>query len=359
MHYDIAILGNDEAAMEMACAARGAGQRVAMAVPEQRHSSWMMEQALRRLVTELSVDCTAIRRSLLRRIGKPHLLRRLLAGAINAETSEAIELLERLGVDVVPGESRFVSRNSLVVTSGMSCKRTIMSATNIVIGTGVRRAAIHRSLGLLPFRRVESVLEGCHLPDSLIVLGGEAFGAGLASLFSLFGVQTSLLAPEKDDCDLLELAEDTGVQIVRHSSELGLTSEELVSPDDQQIVDCRRTVGFTEHLGLPTIGIEPDEHGQLWCAANLETWCSGVFGIGSVVGFSADTADHPTIQAERVLNRIQHRIRRPHFLRSRIEATASPQSETSEATRAPAPTIEVNAGGPGRRCQPLFHRAIR
>ena len=334
MQYDIAILGNDEAAMEMACAASSAGQRVAMALPEQRHSSWMMEQALRRLVTELSVDYTAFRRSLLRRIGTPHLLRRLLARAINAETSEAMELLERLGVDVVPGESRFLSRNILAVTSGMSCQRTTMGATNIVIGTGVRRAAVHRPLGLLPLRHVESVLEGRRLPDSLIVLGGEAFGAGLASLFSLFGVQTSLLASEKDDCNLLELAEDAGVQIVHHPSELGLTSEEPVSPDIRQIVDCRRSLGFTEHLGLPAIGIEPDEHGQLWCAANLETWCSGVFGIGSVVGFSTDAVDHPTIQAERVLNRIQHRIRRPHFLQNHLEATASLES----ATRDPGPS---------------------
>ena len=321
MRYDIAVLGNDEAAVEMACVASDAGQRVAIALPEQRHSSWMMEQALRRLVTELSVDYTAVRRSLLRRSGTPRLLQRLLAGAINAETSEAIELLERLGVDVVPGESRFVSRNSVAVTSGISCKRTIISATNIVIAMGVRRAPVHHPLGLLPFCRVESVLEGRSLPESLIVLGGDDFGAGFASFLSLFGVHTSLLARENSDCDLLELAEDAGVQIVHHPSELGLTSDGPVSPDDQQIVDCRQTAGFTEHLGLSAIGIEPDEHGQLWCAANLETWCSGVFGIGSVVGFSADAADHPTIQAERVLNRIQHHIRKPHFLRSHVGAS--------------------------------------
>ena len=322
MRYDIAIIGNDEAAIEMACIASGAGQRAAMALPEQRHSSWMVEQALRRLVTELSVDYTASRRSLLRRSGTPRLLQRLLAGAINSETSEAIALLEQLGVDVLPGESRFVSRGSVAITSGISCKRTIVNATNIVIGTGVRRAAVHRPLGLLPFRRVESFLEGHSLPESLIVLGGEDFGAGFASFLSLFGVHTSLLSRENSDCGLLELAEDAGVQIVHHPAELGLTADGPVSPDEQQIVDCRRTLGFTEHLGLPAIGIEPDEHGQLWCAANLETWCSGVFGVGSVVGFSADAADHPAIQAERVLNRIQHRIRRPHFLRSRLGAFA-------------------------------------
>ena len=91
MRYDIAIIGNDEAAIEMACIASGAGQRAAMALPEQRHSSWMMEQALRRLVTELSVDYTASRRSLLRRSGTPRLLQRLLAGAISSETTDASE----------------------------------------------------------------------------------------------------------------------------------------------------------------------------------------------------------------------------------------------------------------------------
>lgn len=323
MRYDIAIMGNDEAALEMACVASGAGQRVAMALPEQRHSSWMVEQALRRLATELSVEFTPVRRALLRRSGTPRLLQRLLGGAINAETSEAIALFERLGVDVVPGESRFVTRNSFTVTSGVSFKRTVVCATNTVIGTGVRRSAVHRPLGLLPFRRVESVLEGHCLPESLIILGGEDFGAGFASLLSLFGVHTSLLARENSDGDLLELAEDSGVQIFFHPAELGLNSDGRVAPDNQQIVDCRRTVGFTEHLDLPAIGVEPDEHGQLWCAANLETWCPGVFGIGSVVGFSADSADHPAVQAERVMNRIQHRLRKPHFLRTRAEANVS------------------------------------
>lgn len=323
MQYDIAIMGNDEAALEMACVASSAGQRVAMALPEQRHSSWMMEQALRRLVTELSVEFTSVRRALLRRSGTPRLLQRLLGSAVNAETSEAVSLFERLGVDVVPGESRFVTRNSFAVTSGVSLKRTVVCATNTVIGTGVRRAAVHRPLGLLPFRRVESVLEGHSLPESLIILGGEGFGAGFASLLSLFGVHTSLLARDNSDGDLLELAEDSGVQIFFHPSDLGLSREGHVSPDNQQIVDCRRTVGFTEHLDLAAIGVEPDEHGQLWCAANLETWCSGVFGIGSVVGFSAAAADHPAVQAERVLNRIQHRLRKPYFLRSRVAAKAS------------------------------------
>lgn len=323
MRYDIAILGNDEAALEMACVASSAGQRVAMALPEQRHSSWMIEQALRRLVTELSVEFSTARRALLRRSGTPRLLHRLLGSAINSETSEAIELFERMGVDIVPGECRFLNRDSFSVTSGMTCKRTIVIANSTVIGTGVRRAAVHRPLGLLPFRRIESVFEGHTLPETIIILGGEAFGAGFASLLSLFGVQTSYLARESSDCDLLELAEDAGVQIVHHPSELGLTSDGLNSAQDQQIVDCRRTVGFTEHLGLPVLGIEPDEHGRLWCAGNLETWCSGVFGIGSVVGFSGDAADHPIVQAERVLNRIRHRIRRPNFLRSRTGATVS------------------------------------
>jgi len=321
MRYDIAIIGNDEAAIEMACIASSTGQRVALALPEQRHSSWMMEQALRRLVTELCIERSPERCAMLHSFGTPRLVQRLLGSAVNSEASGVIELLERLGVDVVPGESRFMSRDCVAVTSGMSCTRTMLYATNIVVGTGVRRAAIQRPLGLMTFRCAESVLEGRQLPESLIVLGGEDFGAGFASLLSLFGVHTSLLARENSTGGLLELAADADVQIVYHPSELGITNDEPASPDNHQIVDCRRILGFTEHLGLSAIGVEPDEHGQLWCAANLETWCSGVFGIGSVVGFSADAADHPTVQAERVLHRIQHRIRKPRFLRHRVAAT--------------------------------------
>jgi NAD(P) transhydrogenase len=320
MRYDIAVVGNDEAAFEILCVAGIAGQRSIGILPEQRHSAWIVSLALRRLVSQLLVDHSRTRQKLFTQSGTPRLLHRLLAAALTAEVMDHIALLEGLGVDVLVGEARLQTRNSVLVTSGMEYRRTLLHAENIVIGSGTRRTAMHRPLGLVPFHHAESLLSGTHLPRQLCLLGGDEFGAGLAALMSLFGVQTKLVASEKDSSVMLELAEAAGVMIRPRATDFGWNPEQLPSSITMDIVDCRRSVGFTEHLGLPGIGVEPDEHGQLWCAANLETWCSGIFGIGEVVGFSADISKHPTDQAQRILNRITHRIRKPHFLRLRTGA---------------------------------------
>lgn len=315
MRYDLAVIGNDEAAFEILCVAASAGQRSVGILPEQRHSAWMVSLALRRLVSQLLVDRSASRQKMFAKSGTPRLMHRLLATAMTSEVMDHIAMLERLGVEVLLGEARLQARNSIVVSSGMDCRRTLVQAENVVIGSGVRRTSVHRSLGLVPFQKPESLLSGSHLPPSLCLLGGGEVGAGLAALHSLFGVETRLLVRDDRPCAMLELAESAGVTILRKPSELGWRDENPSLGDVSEVVDCRRTLGFTEHLGLKNVGIEPDEHGQLWCASNLETWCSGVFGIGEVVGFTSDVSNHPTDQAQRILNRITHRIRRPHFLR--------------------------------------------
>lgn len=316
MRYDIAVIGNDEAAFEILCVAGSAGQRSIGILPEQRHSAWMVSLALRRLVEQLLVDRSHSRQKLFSRSGTPRLLHRLLATAMTAEVMDHAALLERLGVDVLLGEARIQGRNSILITSGIECRRTLVQAENVVIGSGIRRISRHRPLGLIPFHHPESLLSGIRLPRTLWILGGNELGAGIAALMSLFGVDARLLTDAGESCAMLDLADAAGVMIRRRPEELGWTDDSLFACEST-VVDCRRVVGFTDHLGLPNVGVEPDEHGQLWCAANLETWCSGIFGIGSVVGFSADISNHPTEQAERILNRITHRIRPPHFVRLR------------------------------------------
>ena len=153
MRYDIAVIGNDEAAFEMLCVAASSGQRAIGVLPEQRHSSWMVSQAIRRLVGQLLVDRSRSRQRQLSRSGSPGLLRRLIASALTAETQEHVALLEGLGVDVLLGEARLENRNTVVVSSGSACCRTAIQARNTVIGMGVRRTAMHRPLGLVPFHR--------------------------------------------------------------------------------------------------------------------------------------------------------------------------------------------------------------
>lgn len=326
MCYDLAVIGNDEPALEMLCVAASAGQKTVAILPESRHSSWLMAQALRRLVVGLLVDQTESRRGLLERSGTPRMLQRLITRALVSEVTDHTRMLERLGVDVILGEARFSSRNKLTISRGVDFSRADISAVNIVVGTGVRHTAMHRPLGLLPFQRPEALFEGVELPKTLCIIGGDDFGAGLCALFSLFGVDSRLLAREDNTSAMLELATLVGVTVAHHPEEIGLGDFGPGSSRVTDIIDCRRAVGFTEHLNLPTIGVEPDENGRLWCAGSFETWCSGVFGIGEVIGFSSNESLHPTRQAERILNRMTHRIRPPHFLRSPSRQTRTVRS---------------------------------
>ena len=302
MQYDIAVIGNDEAAFEMLNLAAAANKRTLAILPETRHSMWFVGQALRRLVSGLLVDRTPHRRRMFRSAGSPRLLHTLLTQAIVAEMDEYSAVLEQSGVHVMPAEARFVDSSNLQVWQSTTGRCRTVRAGSFVIGTGVRRCPMHRPHGHSLFLHPESLFTGRSLPESVNIIGGDQFGAGLAALMSLFGVRTRLAARTTNCSAMLELASAAGVAIAYHAAETGSVNPEVRSSGSRPcIVDCRRSVGFTDHLGLDTIGIEPDERGQLWCASNFETWCSGIFGIGDVVGFSPDTALQPSVQAERVM----------------------------------------------------------
>ena len=91
MRFDLVVIGNDEAAIELSLAAAGS-RRTLTVLPESRHSSWMMGQALRRLVMTLLADRTDARRILFTRRGTPGLLQRLLQNCVARETADLVRL---------------------------------------------------------------------------------------------------------------------------------------------------------------------------------------------------------------------------------------------------------------------------
>lgn len=314
MRYDIAVIGNDEAAFEMLSLAACAGKRSIAVLPEMRHSSWLVSQALRRLVSGLLVDRTPARSHLFHSAATPRLLRALMSRSVVSELAETAERLQSRGTEIVVGEARFVSSQQLTVHSSVRDPIAI-EADHVVVGTGVRRGPMNRPAARRPFYGPEQLLSGARLPASVCVVGGGHFGAGLAALVSLFGVETRLVSREDRGTAMLELSAAAGVTIGRHPSEVGLsTASHDVSSVSREVIDCRRSTGFTRHLGLETISVEPDENGQLWCASHFETWCAGVFGVGDVVGFSPETSLHPVTQAQRVMNHIQAPVPRPRML---------------------------------------------
>ncbi len=48
-------------------------------------------------------------------------------------------------------------------------------------------------------------------------------------------------------------------------------------------------VGNTSGLNLSAAGLQADDSGRIWCNGNFETWTTGVYAIGSVVGFAQES----------------------------------------------------------------------
>lgn len=61
--------------------------------------------------------------------------------------------------------------------------------------------------------------------------------------------------------------------------------------------------GATSSLNLAAVGLFADDRGCLWCNDQYETWASGIFAIGSVVGYPA-TECTVEKQIEHVMNSI-------------------------------------------------------
>ena len=314
MRYDISVIGNDEAAFEMLCLAAESGKHTAAVLPESRHSSWLIGMAFKRLIADLLVNRSMSRRRHFTRISSPRLLGRLLAKAIVEETNDLICTLERLNIHICMGQPRFNTRHCVSIIDGRTNSRSTLNACHFIIGTGTRFTVMYRPAGQVTLHRPEAIFGRNTLPQSICVLGGDSLGCGVAALFSLFGVRSSYVADNQQDSAMLELAKAAGVEIVCHPSEYRLAQfTEIPLDSHTDVVDCRRTIGFTDFLNLSAIGVETDENGQLWCSSGLETWCPGVFGIGQVVGFSPDSAVGPSIQAERIMHRISRHIPDPHF----------------------------------------------
>ena len=321
MKYDIAVIGNDEAAFEILNLAAASGHKTIALLPDMRQSAWLVSQALRQLTSGLLVDLSSRRSRMLQRSATPKLLKSLLSRAIVTEVQHHVSALDQLGIDVRVGEPQLTNGRSGSEGPQIICNGRILSPQNLVIATGVRRCTMHRPVGRIPFHSPDALFAGRRLPESVTIIGGGEFGAGIATLLSIFGSAVRLVTRDQESSVMLELAASAGVEIGSHPAEFGLNeSSDSRSVRSGDVVDCRRSVGYTDHLGLETINVEPDEKGQLWCASSFETWPSGVFGIGEVVGFSPDTALCPTAQAERIMRRISTSIPRPHLHRQFVTA---------------------------------------
>jgi pyruvate/2-oxoglutarate dehydrogenase complex dihydrolipoamide dehydrogenase (E3) component len=210
------------------------------------------------------------------------------------------EKFRALGIEVIFGNARFVSRDEVDVDGRR------LGAKDIVIATGTRTAVPPiEGLSEYGFFDHASFLNQDAFPASLLILGGGAIGIEFAQMFRRFGSEVVVveMAEEiinKEDADVIarvrkmlteegvvirsgwaakSVRMDGGKKAVRIENALGETMELRV--DEIFVASGRRA--NTENLGLDAIGVKT-ERGFVAVDKYLQTSVPRIWACGDVHG---------------------------------------------------------------------------
>jgi pyruvate/2-oxoglutarate dehydrogenase complex dihydrolipoamide dehydrogenase (E3) component len=210
------------------------------------------------------------------------------------------EKFRALGIDVIFGNAKLVSRSEVDVDGRR------LAAKDIVIATGTRTAvpAIDGLTGH-GFLDHASFLNQDAFPDSLLILGGGAIGIEFAQMFRRFGCEVVVVEMSEhiihtEDADVIARVRtmltdegivirtgwtaksvriDGGKKAIRIENALGETIELKV--DEIFVASGRRA--NTENMGLEAIGVKTDR-GFITVDKYLQTSVPRIWACGDVHG---------------------------------------------------------------------------
>jgi dihydrolipoamide dehydrogenase len=234
----------------------------------------------------------------------------------------AASALAASGVVLVRGDAR-------VTAGGVVVRDETLGWTDLVVATGsVPVVPGVPGLGSVPTWTSDQALSSTQLPGSLLVLGGGAVGCELSQVFARFGVRVTLveagsqLLGHEHPAIAALLAETLaadgvdvrlGVEVERFEPGAGGGAHALLS-DGSEVVCSRVLLAVgrrpsLEHLGLDSLGIDPDGRGAL----RVDDACrvvgrDDVWAVGDVTAVApfTHTAKH---QAEVVVSNLLGRPR--------------------------------------------------
>ncbi len=211
-------------------------------------------------------------------------------------------LLERNGVQVVQGEARFVSRDTVRI-AGPDMEVRFRWA---IIATG----SVPAELSGFPFdgERILSSREALELrvlPEELLVIGGGYIGLELATFFAKAGSRVTVV--EVMDHVLPGVDPELVRFVVRKLKALGvkiLTGCKACDPqriqgglavavegqgiegnlEVEKVLVCVGRRPYTKGLGLDVLGLETDRRGFLPVGKDCRTEVPGILAVGDVAG---------------------------------------------------------------------------
>ncbi len=214
--------------------------------------------------------------------------------------------LESAGVEIVRGRGEVVDANTVRVTRADGSSE-LLNTQYILIATGSSPA---RAKGV-DFTHpaivdADGILELESMPRSLAIVGAGVIGSEYASIFAELGVAVTLIEPRSTlmrflDEEIREILkqgmEDVGIRLLfgrATSSVEGLQNGQArTTLVDGETMDTDCVLwslgrnGNSRGLGLETVGVVPDERGNIKVDSHYRTACATIFAAGDVIGFPA------------------------------------------------------------------------
>ena len=333
--YELLVIGDDPAGFATASYAAKRGMSVGLTCPtvDGLQSGPFMSEALRDLVPELAIDVLrggnhhhACSVGLL----TPPDLRRLVIERVESVMAEHFRTLRRAGVEIHPGQARFLDENTVEVAGADAAK--ILRAQCIAIATGSTFANDLRTERVRDYVvNADQILQVDTVPSRLVIVGADPRGIEFAGLFAATGSKVLVvdgrarLAPGNNAAfdTLLDVSMGLGVNFRLGADVVGLDlfGHELrehvnVHLDSgarlmaDRVLVAGRRIGRTRTLDLKSAGLVTDDCYRLWCDHQHRTWLPHIYGVGEVVGFSPRDLDASS-QAQAVVDAIEHTSRVP------------------------------------------------
>jgi NAD(P) transhydrogenase len=210
---------------------------------------------------------------------------------------------ERNDIPVIMGEARLLDAHTVEVVEERGMRERFESEY-ILIAVGSRP---YRPEGVdFTHPRIfdsDTILDLGYTPHSITIYGAGVIGCEYASMFRNLGCKVNLvntrgkLLEFLDDEIIDALAysmRDRGI-IIRHNELL-----DKVEPTNEGVITHLQSgkqlrtdiflwangrTGNTQGLGLETVGITPDDRGQIKVNENFQTAVPNIYAVGDVIGF--------------------------------------------------------------------------
>ncbi|MCV7047811.1 Si-specific NAD(P)(+) transhydrogenase [Mycobacterium frederiksbergense] len=214
--------------------------------------------------------------------------------------------LMRNRIELYVGHARFLDAHTVHVDDPNRAERVTVSGRKIVIATGTKPA---RPAGVdFDEHRVldsDGILDLKSIPTSMVVVGAGVIGIEYASMFAALGTKVTVVEKRPNmlefcDPEIIEALkfhlrdhavtfrfgeEVTAVDVGASGTVTTLASGKQI-PAETVMYSAGRQ-GQTDHLDLPSAGLEADNRGRIFVDDNYQTKVDHIYAVGDVIGFPA------------------------------------------------------------------------